>query len=178
VKLGNEYYGDGSMRQLSPISSALHLGAKKILIIGLRSESDTPNRKSSRHHPTLGQISGYVLDTLFLNSLHSDIERMERVNDLLKLQNHDELSVVNHLVISPSKDIADIAVRHFKSLPRSFRIALAFLGMNKGNSRRFMSYLMFLDKYCQELIDLGYQDAMHKKDDLCALLELENSQTG
>jgi len=81
VELENEHFGDGSMRQMSPISPALHLGAEKILIIGLRKESKEPKKAITPHtRPTLGQIAGYILDTLFLNSLQSDIERMERVN--------------------------------------------------------------------------------------------------
>ena len=173
VKIGNEYYGDGSMRQISPISPAIHLGANKILIIGLRREDKTSKVESPECQPSLGQISGYILDTLFLNSLQSDVARMERMNKLLKLadKKNDKLKVVEHLLINPSKDIADIAIKHYKKLPLGFRIALTFLGINKGNSRRFVSYLMFTEKFCQELITLGYEDAMKRKDDLHQFLK-------
>ncbi len=174
VKLGDEHFGDGSMRQISPISPALHLGAEKILIIGLRLESANKSRPSPVHRPTLGQISGYVLDTLFLNSLQSDIERMERMNRTLKSAsetNGEALKVIDHLVISPTQDIANIAMKHYLELPRSFRIALKFLGMGKANSRRFISYLMFTKTFCQELIELGYRDAMSKQDEIKAFLK-------
>lgn len=177
VKLGQEHFGDGSMRQTSPISPALHLGANKILVIGLRLEATTDKFKPPEHRPSLGQISGYVLDTLFLNSLQSDIERMERMNRTLKSnsQSNDEaLKVIEHLVISPSQDIANIAMKHFLELPRSFRIALKFLGMAKANSRRFISYLMFTKTFCRELIDLGYHDAMTKREELEAFLSTQN----
>jgi NTE family protein len=176
VKLGEEHFGDGSMRQISPISPALHLGAEKILIIGLRKESELGLQDPPMHRPTLGQISGYVLDTLFLNSLYSDIERMERVNRTLRdakeggrsadEDNSDNLKIVEHMIISPSQDIANIAMRHYQDLPRSFRVALKFLGMAKGNSRRFISYLMFTSSFCQELIALGYQDALAQREAL------------
>jgi len=141
VKLGNEHFGDGSMRQTSPIR--------------------------------LGQIFGYVLDTLFLNSLHSDIERMERMNRTLKSNitgNDEKLKVVEHYVITPSKDIANIAMEHFSELPKSFRTALKFMGMAKSNSRRFISYLMFTKTFCQELIELGYQDAYASRDEIIDFL--------
>lgn len=173
VKLGEEHFGDGSMRQISPISPALHLGAEKILIIGLRLEKTNSNRTAPVHRPTLGQISGYVLDTLFLNSLQSDIERMERMNRTLRANQQssdDALKVIQHLVISPSQDIANIAMKHYLELPRSFRIALKFLGMGKANSRRFISYLMFTKTFCQELIELGYQDAMHQQSEIKVFL--------
>lgn len=178
VKLDDEHFGDGSMRQMSPISPALHLGAEKILIIGLRKESELGLDEPPKHRPSLGQISGYVLDTLFLNSLHSDIERMERVNRILRIEKKQQhagagepLKVVEHMVISPSKDIANIAKRHYSDLPKSFRIALKFLGMGKGNSRRFISYLMFTKSFCRELIELGYADAMADKKALIGFLE-------
>ena len=173
VKIEDEHFGDGSMRQNSPISPAVHLGADKILIIGLRLEAQIGTHKPSEHRPSLGQISGYVLDTLFLNSLYADIERMERVNRILGSEPKpgESLQVIEHLIISPSRDIADIAIKHYKKLPGSFRVALTFLGLHRSNSRRFISYLMFITDFCQELIELGYQDAMSQHDQLKTFLE-------
>lgn len=174
VKIGQEYFGDGSMRQISPISPALHLGANKILIIGLRKETNLNANKVAEHPPSLGQISGYVLDTLFLNSLRSDVERMERINRTLK-ENHDvqgeALRNVEHLMINPSQDIANIAIKYYKNLPKCFRLTLSFLGINRGNSRRFVSYLMFTKEFCQELIELGYQDAMLQQQEIKDFLQ-------
>lgn len=166
VKLDSEHYGDGSMRQSSPISPAIHLGADKILIVGLRIREGDETPETPLHRPSLGQISGYVLDTLFLNSLQSDIERMNRTNRLLldhPEDNPEQLKPIDYLVVTPSQDIADIAQAHYDDLPRSFRTALKFLGMGRSNSRRLVSYLMFDGKFCRRLIDLGYEDAMQQR---------------
>lgn len=178
VRLNNEYFGDGSMRQISPISPALHLGADRLFIIGLRRETELGLPEPPLHRPTLGQISGYVLDTLFLNSLFSDIERMQRINRTLEEtpnKNKDGLKRVEHLIISPSTDIAEIARQHFSKLPPGFRRALKFMGMGKKNSRRFISYLMFTKPFCQDLIELGYQDAMQQQSDIHTFLTDSNS---
>ena len=172
VKIGHEHFGDGSMRQASPISPAFHLGADKILIIGLKKEKDT-DVVEKKHRPSLGQISGYVLDTLFLNSLQSDVERMERLNRILSenTDNQDsKFKKVEHIIINPSEDIADIANKYHHELPKCFKLALSFIGINKGNSRRFVSYLMFTKKFCSELIELGYNDALRQKDQLTGFL--------
>lgn len=173
VKLGDEFFGDGSMRQISPLSPAIHLGANKILIIGLRSESQLGVREPAQHRPSLGEISGYILDTLFLNSLHADVERMDRINRTLTNNptTEEPLSVIDHLIISPTEDIAEIARKHYKKLPGNFRMALTFLGLNRGNSQRLISYLTFTGDFCQELIKLGYKDAMAKRDEVTVFLE-------
>ncbi len=173
VKLGEEHFGDGSMRQSAPISPAIHLGAEKILIIGLRIKEGQETPEPPAHRPTLGQISGYILDTLFLNSLQSDIERLERTNKLLidhPEDNPANLKPIDYSVVTPSEDIADIAQEHYDDLPRSFRIALKFLGMGKNNSRRLVSYLMFDKRFCRRLIDLGYRDAIRQKSQLLEFL--------
>lgn len=173
VNIGDEHYGDGSMRQSSPISPAIHLGADKILIVGLRIDGNKSNEhtKKGSARPSLSQISGYVLDTLFLNSLQSDIERMDRTNKVLSEDNPANLKKIDYLVVTPSQDIADIAQAHYTELPKSFRIALRFLGMGKSNSRRLVSYLMFNGKFCQRLMDLGYQDALAKKQELADFIK-------
>lgn len=166
VKIGDEHFGDGSMRQSSPISPAIHLGADKVLIIGLRIHEGDETPEPPEHRPSLGQISGYVLDTLFLNSLQSDLERMDRTNRVLKdhpNENPERLKQIDYRLVAPSEDIADIAQAHYDNLPKSFRTALKLLGMGKNNSRRLVSYLMFDGKFCQRLIDLGYKDAMAQR---------------
>lgn len=174
VHIDEDYYGDGSMRQNTPISPALHLGAEKILVIGVRPKS-VHSTKPSHSNPSLSQIFGFIMDTLFLNSMDSDVERMERINDLnsaIPAKNR-QFRNIEHLNISPSEDIAQIAEDLFETFPTAFRIALKFLGMHKGNSRRLVSYLMFNKPFCTKLIDLGYADAMRRKRELKFFLEID-----
>ena len=176
VKINTQYYGDGSMRQTSPLSPLVHLGAKKIVIIGVRTRSassETDNVKSS--YPSMAKIAGYVMDTLFLNSLDSDIERLCRINAFTeKIPAKDNnFTKIDHLIISPSEDLAEIAANMFHTLPPSFRWGLKLLGMNKGSNRKFVSYLMFNKPFCQKLIDLGYQDAMDRKFEIMNFLEIQ-----
>ena len=89
--------------------------------------------------------------------------------------NPAQLRNIDYLVITPSEDIADIAQAHYDNLPRSFRIALKFLGMGKANSRRLVSYLMFDGAFCNELIELGYKDAMEQKEQLSSFLSIKEA---
>lgn len=169
VRIGTEYFGDGSMRQTAPLSPALHLGAEKVLIVGVRQEQDLPESDDGgSDYPGFGQIAGYVLDTLFLNSLYADIERLERINQTLSLvpARHaadTALRRVETLVVSPSRDIAAIAEPLHDQFPRTVRYLLRVLGANKENGKRLMSYLMFERPFCRAVIELGYLDVMARR---------------
>ncbi len=175
VKLNGEYFGDGSMRQNTPISPALHLGADKILVIGVRQRS-AKKPKAENEFPSISQISGFIMDTLFLNSMDADIERLERINNLNSdIPNRNKkFKHIEHLIISPSVDIAEIAHNLFDTFPRPFRLGLKFLGMHKGNSRRLTSYLMFNKPFCSKLIKLGYTDAMRRKEEIHQFLSIKD----
>ena len=176
VKLGDEYYGDGSMRQNTPISPVLHLGAEKILMIGVRSKKPNPTKKDAQR-PSVSQISGFIMDTLFLNSMDSDMERLERINDLNSAiaEKNRKFRNIEHLIIYPSEDIGEIAEKLFDTLPRTFRLALKFLGIRKDNSSRLSSYLMFNKHFCSQLIELGYADAMRRKLEIENFLEIDTT---
>ena len=175
VKINNEYYGDGSMRQNTPLSALVHLKAKKILIVGVRKRENVTTDDVVHSLPRMSQISGFVMDTLFLNSLDSDLERLMRINELTAklVTRHKKFEHIEHLIISPSEDIAEIAEELFDTLPRSFRFALKLLGMSKGESRRFVSYLMFNKVFCRQLIQLGYKDAIVRQDEIMRFLNIE-----
>src|SRR5213082_1396274 len=85
IRIGEEYFGDGAMRQLHPLSPAIHLGADRLLIIGVRARRAagvTVNRHQSVM-PTPGEIFGYMLDTLFTDQIYADLEQLERINTLV-----------------------------------------------------------------------------------------------
>ena len=83
VRIGTEYFGDGAMRQATPLSPAVHLGADRILVIGVRDETGGAEADAPQEPPSFAQIAGYMLDTLFMDGLYSDLERVTRINDLL-----------------------------------------------------------------------------------------------
>ena len=174
VRINREYFGDGSMRQIAPISPALHLGAQKILVIGVRREEEPPiERVKSEDYPSLAQIAGYVLDSIFLDSLEADLERLQRINKTISLippQHLDDANVtlrkVDVLVISPSEDLQLIAARYMKELPWSVRLLLRGVGAMKKTGSSLVSYLLFERGFCQELIDLGFADTMARADEV------------
>ena len=182
VKLRNEYFGDGSMRQTAPLSPALHLGANRLLIIGVRNpRPDKPPEDARRiPFPSFGQITGYIFDTLFMDSLDADIERLRRVNHTItetrdkRVEYHDtSLRQIDYLVISPSMDIREIVERYVDNFPRSVRTLLKGIGALAREGRPLMSYLMFDAPYCKELMELGYEDCMAARKQVLHLLGYE-----
>ncbi|MBI5783263.1 MAG: patatin-like phospholipase family protein, partial [Gammaproteobacteria bacterium] len=169
VKINREYFGDGSMRQIAPISPALHLGAERVLVVGVRHESlVTSVRADVDEYPSLAQIAGHVLNSIFLDSLEADLERLQRINKTISLISTDQLREggvtlrsVDVLVIAPSADLEKIAARHAHHLPRTIRFLLRGLGAFNRHGSNLVSYLLFEKPFCRELIDLGYKDAMH-----------------
>jgi len=182
VWLDDEYHGDGSMRESAPLSPAIHLGADRLLIIGVRNPAPDPKPSADEKvpYPTIGQITGYMLDTLFMDRLDSDIERMNRVNHIIgetrsKYIEHEDTTLrpIEFLMISPSKDVREISERHIKDFPRSVRLLLRSLGALSHESRPLLSYLLFESALCQELIELGYQDGLNARSEITELLELD-----
>jgi NTE family protein len=179
VKLRNEYYGDGSMRQTAPLSPALHLGANRLLIIGVRNPAPdvASHEENTIPYPSFGQISGYIFDTLFMDSLDADIERMRRINHTIsetrdKQVEYKDTSLrqIDYLVITPSRDVREIVARYVGNFPLSVRILLKGIGALAREGRPLMSYLMFDAPYCKELMELGYEDAIASRDQILHLL--------
>ena len=179
IKINNEYHGDGSMREAAPLSPALHLGANKLLIISVRNPQSQEAPTTTPIYPNLGQIAGYMFDTLFIDRLDSDIERLNRINFALSQSKqhsfqHDDalLRPVEFLVISPSVDIRDIVAKHVRSFPRSMRILLSGLGAMTKEGRPLTSYLLFDSGFARDLIELGYKDGYAQREKLQELMEL------
>ena len=175
--LGHDYYGDGSMRLISPLSPAIHLGADRILVIGTRDEipDPVPSRGNISEYPSLGRIGGYALDILFNENLGEDIDRAARINHTISLLSPAEaektpLKKIEILTIRPSKDIREIARKHARQLPWMIRLLLKSTGAWGGNWQ-LPSYLMFEPRFCRDLIELGYRDTLARKQQICRFLE-------
>jgi len=170
VLLHDQYFGDGAMRQTSPLSPAIHLGADRLFIIGVNDPVPTGAAPSRRAvEPSFGQTFGFMLDSLFMDTLNADLERISRYNE-------NNARRIEFLVMTPSRDVNEIARRHVGELPRSLRALLRALGGNNPASTLLLSYLLFERGFTRELIALGYQDARTRADEIRAFLGVQHAR--
>ncbi|HUL57324.1 MAG TPA: patatin-like phospholipase family protein [Usitatibacter sp.] len=177
-KLNREFFGDGSMRQIAPVSPALHLGADRVIVVGTaRIKTEAPERTRGELYPTLAQIAGHVLNSIFLDSLAVDLERLERINKTISAVDPATLKKmglalhhVDVLVLTPSEPLDGIAVKHVRSLPWTIRFLLRSVGAMRRGGANLASYLLFEKGYCNELIELGYNDTIKRRDEVEAFL--------
>ena len=181
VRLGREYFGDGSLRQAAPLSPVVHLGAERILVIGVRNEqaNKLPEEGKTVPYPPLGQIAGYLLDVIFSDSVYADLERLQRINTTIGRMSQQEfheqpLKIIDTLVIVPSADIRNIARRHIYEFPRSMRLLLCGMGGLHKSGSQLLSYLLFEAGYCQELIELGHKDGLAQADKILEFIGAES----
>lgn len=175
TSINREYFGDGSMRQIAPISPALHLGATRVLIIGV-----TVNGYAERpdhDYPSLARIAGHALNSIFLDSMEVDMERLKKINELVaimpeEMRERANLRHVDVLVVSPSQPLEKIAERYASELPWTIRLLLRLIGARQRSGATLVSYLLSEKKFCRALIDLGYQDALQRRAEITDFLDI------
>ena len=178
VRIHREYFGDGALRQLAPLSSALHLGAEALFVIGVsgNTSAKAKRRVPSRHSPSMGQIVGHLFNSAFVDALEGDLEHMQRMNELLNLipeeTRRDQgiiLRPVANMTISPSLPIDSIAGRNVRYLPDSLRFFLRAIGATaKSGGATAASYLLFANEFITQLIELGRQDTLVEAENIRA----------
>jgi len=182
VDVAGEYYGDGALRQLAPISPALHLGASRILVIGAGTGAGSAAKSPVMSYPNLAQIIGHIMSSSFVDSLEMDLERMHRINHTVSILPPDLLATtplkpVKYLVISPQLDKLEVlAARYAHTLPASIQLFVRGSGMFKKSGSNLLSYLIFEAPFTKALIDLGYTEAKEREVELRAFLQPETEQ--
>ncbi|MGE0313056.1 MAG: patatin-like phospholipase family protein [Lautropia sp.] len=183
---GVEYFGDGAMRQTAPISPAVHLDAGRILVIGAAPLPAERARDDARalvgppapaSYPSLAQVGGHALASIFFDSLANDLERINRINHTLSLmppeiRERSPLRALDTLVICPSRPLDRLAAAHLDRLPRSVRALLRVVGVTKDSGSGIASYLLFDRSYTRRLIALGRRDAMAKRAEIARFFGL------
>ncbi len=174
TKIHRDYFGDGSMRQMAPVSPALHLGAQRLFVISVGREiTDSQERVQVDTYPSLAQIAGHALNSIFLDGLEADIERVERINRTLRLMpphSRDpdvfQLREVDVMVMRPSQDLGSLAAQYARTLPVAVRVLMSSIGGMRRGGGTLVSYLLFEKDYCRALIDLGYKDTMARREEV------------
>ncbi len=185
TKIGHDYYGDGAMRQLKPISPALHLGANRVFIVGVSdNQRGRPAAQPQQHSPSVAQMIAHMLNSAFIDSIESDLETLQTVNQVARLlqekqaqngRGEDIPKPIDYLCISPSVAINEIADAHFDELPTSLKLFLrATGGTAEGGGSSATSLLLFEPGFCNELINLGYRDALQQSEDILSFFALNS----
>jgi NTE family protein len=173
--IGNEYFADGSFRNTSPISPVIHMGAKKIFVIGVRGPNEFDD-KEYKEEPSIAKISGSILNALFFDTTDVDLERVIHINELVETLKKDivtkrsDYSTIQFHVIKPSRDVSKIAEEKFKNFPKMLKFMIGGLGP-RSESAELASYILFVTEFTKELVNLGYNDVMKSKADVLKWLE-------
>jgi NTE family protein len=178
VRINREFFGDGSMRQLAPVSPAIHLGADRVLVIGAGRLAEEA-RQRAEDYPSPAQIAGHALSSIFLDTLAVDLERLEHINRIIGAMSPAQrrttaggLRPIETLVISPSQRLDTIAARHRQAVPPLLRAVLSGIGAMRRDGSALLSYLLFEPDFTRALMELGYADTMARHSEVAAFLRL------
>lgn len=180
VRIHDRDYGDGGVGLKTPLSPAIRMGASRILVIGVQNPIDVTagSALKSPYHATLGDMAGVLLNSMFLNSLDSDVSQLNLINRTVSVftpeqlkADVDRLHQVPALVIRPSQDLSMVGVKEFEHFPFTIRYLLKGLGITDKKGWDLLSYIAFDRVYSASLLDLGYHDAFAIKDKILEFFE-------
>ena len=176
---GAAFFGDGCVRLQQPLSPVIRLGAKRLLAIGVRGVSlEHQEETADERDPSLAQVMGVLFNAMFLDHLSTDIEHLERLNELLGsgkisqsgMEGCERMHPLATLLITPSVDLSKLAEHHQRDMPYLIQYFINSLGRDAASCADLMSYLLFTSKYTRELIEIGYDDASERIDEIENLL--------
>jgi NTE family protein len=185
VRVDDQHYGDGSMRQVAPLSPALHLGAERLLVISVgRVGARGAGSPAHSGYPSLAQIGGHALTSIFFDALEADLEQLQRINQAVDLIGNGadgamrdaagtRLRKVEHLLLTPSRALDAMAGEYLRSIPRPVRYFLRGIGAMRASGSNLASFLLFEKSYTRAVIRLGYADTMARRDAVAKLLGLD-----
>jgi len=195
VRIDDELYLDGGLRQNTPIAPALRLGATHIFAIGSSREVAGRVVREAGHQetgraPGAAFLMGKVLNAFLLDHVDVDIELLTRINsvivdgtraygpgflDALSAQARDrggqEYRYVNCMRVRPSEDIGRLANDHLKrgrlrGDPILTKRLFNVLDLGVDGEADLASYLLFDGPFCRRLIEMGRSDAQARRDEL------------
>jgi NTE family protein len=185
VPIGKSFYGDGGVRSNTPFSPAIHLGADRIIAIGVRyfrDEVETMelNDQLEMKSIVLSDIVGVMFNSLFLDAIEFDYERLQRINDTVNvlhevesLRSRTKLKSIPTLLIRPSVDLGILASEQFRHFPGMLRYLLKGIGASEERGADLLSYIAFDKAYTSKLVEIGIKDAYARKKEIRAFFELE-----
>ena len=172
---GTAFFGDGCVRLQQPLSPVIRLGARKLMAIGVRCEGLEHQEEAADYRdPSLAQIMGVLFNVMFLDHLATDIEHLERLNQLLAngqmrqsgTPGCEKIRPLKALLIAPSVNLSDLAQRHQRDMPYLIQFFVNSLGRDAASCADVMSYLLFTSKYTRDLIEIGHHDASQRIDEI------------
>ena len=117
---------------------------------------------------------GVLFNVMFLDHLTTDIEHLERLNQLTRsglikqagVEGCEQMRPLTVLQVTPSANLTEIAAQHQKDMPYLIQYFVNSLGRDAASCSDLMSYLLFTPKYTRDLINIGYRDADHRIDEI------------
>lgn len=186
VQINKGYFGDGCVRNNTPCSPAIRMGAEKLFVIGVRTQTSSeklahskaePTEKNNEHRePSMIRILNTLLNAVLLDAVEQDVHRIQRINDLVskadaKTRELHDLRTIPALCISPSENIGEIARQYAHHLPRLLRMTISTFG-HLDEASELLSYLLFNPQFCRKMIDMGYNDALDHKTQIHNFFEI------
>jgi len=177
---GTAFFGDGCVRLQQPLSPVIRLGAGRILAIGVRGEKleHQQNGAGDGRNPSLAQVLGVLLNVMFLDHLAADVEHLERLNQLIReghirepaTKGSERMRSLSALIVTPSVNLSQLAAQYQRDAPYLLSYFVSGLARDAAACSDLMSYLLFTPRYLKALVDIGYEDASRRIDEIEAFL--------